>query len=57
MFGNRGGTANENIRPRGGFCIRLGDFFIGAEMIDKETEENEKNQNCRRYALPCRQHV
>ena len=42
MFGNRGGTANENIRPRGGFCIRLGDFFIGAEMIDKETKKMKK---------------
>ena len=32
-FGNRGGTANENIRPRGGLCIRLGDFFIGDGKI------------------------
>ena len=25
--GNRGGTANENIRPRGGLYVRLGDFL------------------------------
>ena len=25
-IGNRGGTANVDIRPRGGFVVRFGDF-------------------------------
>ena len=42
LFGNRGGTANENIRPRGGLIHPLRGLFYRGGKLERR-HKHEKN--------------